>query len=110
MVELNSTIFPFLGPIGTFVNTIKVLVGGVFGIYLIILYLRFREYTVMRKMLTEIRQDLRVIAEKQGIEMEPIKETRIKKLSEHIKDMFARHKEELQQEPEKPAKKGKRHG
>lgn len=109
-MELNSTIFPFLGPIGTFVNTIKVLIGGVFGIYLIILYIRFREYVVMRKTLTEIRQDIRTLAEKQGIKMEPIKETRMKKLSEHIKDMFAREKKELIQEPEEKHRHGKRHG
>jgi len=104
LVELNSTIFPFLGPIGTFVNTIKVLVGGVFGIYLIILYLRFREYVVMRKMLTEIRKDIRALAEKQGIEMEPIKETKMKRLSEHIMEMLGKRHEESPKKPEKKAK------
>ncbi len=94
MVELNSTVFPFLGPIGSFVNTIKVLIGGVFGIYLIILYLRFREYVVMRRMLTDIRNDIRELARNQGVEMAPIKEKNIKRLRHRIKDWFRKKKEE----------------
>jgi hypothetical protein len=86
VVELNSTIFPLWGPIGTFVNAVKVLVGGVFGIYLIILYFRWREYTVMRKMLTAIRRDIRFLAEKQGVHMEPFKTPRIIAIGEHIRE------------------------
>ena len=55
MVDLNATIIPIIGPIGTFINTVKVLVGGVFGIYLIILYIRYKEYTLLRRMYREFR-------------------------------------------------------
>ena len=73
MVELNSTVFPLFGPIGTLVNTVKVLIGGMFGVYLIILYLRWKEYVVMKRMLGEIRQDIRELAVKQGFKMEAVK-------------------------------------
>lgn len=74
MVELNSTIFPLLGPIGTVVNTVKVLIGGAFGVYLIIIYLRWKEYVLMKRMLGEIRSDIRELASKQGVKMEPVKQ------------------------------------
>jgi hypothetical protein len=91
-LELNSTIFPILGPIGTLVNAIKVLVGGVFGIYLIMLYLRWREYVIVRGLLTEIKQDLHTIAAHQGINLEQAGEKKGKK----IMDILA---EKLRQKP-----------
>lgn len=94
MAELNSTLFPFLGEIGTLVNTIKVLVGGVFGIYLIILYLKWREYVVLKKMLTDIRRDLRVMAIKQKIELEPIKEPKLVELKHYIGKIWKQKKQE----------------
>ncbi len=69
MVDINATIFPLWGSIGTLVNTIKVLIGGAFGLYLIILYFRVREYIVVRRLLLNVQQDIRVLADKQGIEL-----------------------------------------
>ncbi len=94
MVELNSTLFPFLGSIDSLVNTIKVLVGGVFGIYLIILYLKWREYVVLKKMLIDIRRDLRVIAGKQKIELEPIKEPPLVELRKWVGAVWKEKKKE----------------
>ena len=94
MVEANSTIIPLLGPLGSLVNTIRVLVGGVFGIYLIILYLKWREYVVLKKMLTDIRKDLRVIAAHQKIEMTPIREQKLVTLGKHIKKVWGDKKKE----------------
>ena len=41
--------------------TISILVGGVFGIYVVLLILRWREYKMMRKIMTEIKNDLKSI-------------------------------------------------
>lgn len=89
MVELNSTIFPILGPIGTFVNTVKVFVGGVFGVYLIILYIRWREYSLLRRMYRELKSDLQAIAEKENVKL-PETESRIKTFGDHLKEKLKR--------------------
>ena len=92
MVELNSTIFPILGPIGTFVNTVKVFVGGVFGVYLIILYIRWQEYRLLRRMYKELKSDIRAIAEKQKVTLEPIKPPVIVAIGHKMKQRFIEKK------------------
>lgn len=95
MVELNTTVFPFLGPIGTFVNTIKVFVGGVFGIYLIILYIRWKEYSLLKKMyreFRELRNETRSIAKKHLIRLEPIEESKLKIIKDNIKKKLEERK------------------
>lgn len=92
MVELNSTIFPILGPIGTFVNTLKVFVGGVFGIYLIILYIRWREYALLRRMYRELKRDISAIAAKQKVELEPIRQHAITTLGQKVRQKLAERK------------------
>jgi hypothetical protein len=92
LVELNSTIFPILGPIGTFVNTLKVFVGGVFGIYLIILYIRWREYALLRKMYRELKRDIRAIAKKQKVELEPVKQHAITTFGQKVRQKLAGRK------------------
>lgn len=71
MVELNQTLFPLLGPIGTVINSLKVLIGGAFGLYLIILYFRVKEYILVRKLLVSLQKDIHTLAEKQGIDIGP---------------------------------------
>jgi hypothetical protein len=88
LVELNSTLFPFLGPIGTFINAVKVFIGGVFGIYLIILYFRVREYLLVKKVLMGIQRDIRTLAEKQGVEMGPLR--KIPTIREFVKHRIRR--------------------
>ena len=46
-------------PIKNIVGILYTLVGGVFGLYLILLFMRFKEYRTLRKILTDIRHDLR---------------------------------------------------
>ncbi|MFH1848683.1 MAG: hypothetical protein ABH879_00690 [archaeon] len=63
-MDVNSTapIFLYLGEkIGFVANIIRILVGGVFGIYVIMLILRWKEYRQMVKLMTEIRDDIRVL-------------------------------------------------
>ena len=46
---------PLLGPIAEIMQTLEVLVGGLFGLYLILLFLRWIEYKKQVKILKEIR-------------------------------------------------------
>jgi uncharacterized membrane protein (DUF106 family) len=89
-LDLNATIFPFLGPVGTFVNTLKVLVGGVFGVYLIMLYLRLREYLFVRKKLEEIHNDLRAIAAHSKVRLPKANENRMAKMKKEIKEALVK--------------------
>ncbi len=63
MVDINATLPPVLDPL---INTIKfltnmlsVFVGGIFGIYLILIFLRWKEARDIRRLLKEIRNDLK---------------------------------------------------
>ncbi|MBW2964204.1 hypothetical protein KY363_01980 [Candidatus Woesearchaeota archaeon] len=93
MVELNQTLFPLLGPIGTVVNTVKVLIGGVFGLYLIILYFRVREYLLLRKMFSVLQKELRMIGDKIGVDLGP---------RTGLPTIIAYIKEKLRQKPTEP--------
>ena len=53
-----------------FMDTLKVLVGGVFGLYLIIILLKWREYKILKATVIGLREDVRFIAKKQGIKFE----------------------------------------
>ena len=78
MADLNATLLPVLDPIHSVLNTVRILVGGVFGIYVIMLYFRWREYAFVRKTLKEIRDHVRALAEKQNIDMEKWKAKKAK--------------------------------
>ncbi|NQU78193.1 hypothetical protein HQ545_00320 [Candidatus Woesearchaeota archaeon] len=85
MTDPNATLFPLLSPISSIISTLKVLVGGVFGLYLIILVLKWREYVVMKHTLGSMQKDIRKIAEAQGVELEPLKEKKIFAIGQKIK-------------------------
>ncbi|MFC1723210.1 hypothetical protein ACFL0V_03650 [Nanoarchaeota archaeon] len=72
-VTLLTEALPDTSPIVSLVKAVSALVGGVFGIYLIMLYLRFREFYVMKTMLKAIREDIRLLAKKQGTPLPPLK-------------------------------------
>jgi uncharacterized membrane protein YgaE (UPF0421/DUF939 family) len=84
LVDINATAIPLIEPIGTIVNTVKVFVGGMFGIYIISVYLRWREYYMMKRILTEIKQNLREIADKQGVTLSESKKTFVHKLKDKL--------------------------
>ena len=70
MVDVNSTIqllAPIIAPIQGLLNILKVTIGGVFGLYVILIYLRWRESRVMNKYLESIVIDLKAITKKMGI-------------------------------------------
>ena len=64
--------------INSVVHWVSGLVGGVFGLYLILLYLRWREYRALTAILREIRSDLRRIGRKSGVKF-PAEKKRVLK-------------------------------
>ncbi len=88
MADLNVTLAT-VHSIGTTVSTIltsvKILVGGVFGLYLIILLVRWHEYSLTKSMLREIDDRLITIEKKLSI---PLKQKRT--VTQEFKS-FAKH-------------------
>ena len=69
---INETVIieaiPFLAPlvenIRALVASLQWMVGGIFGIYMILVYLRWRESRMVGKLLKDIRLELKHINEK----------------------------------------------
>ncbi len=60
-VDINTTLFlidPITSSIQQFVHTLEILVGGVFGIYLIIVILKWIEERRMKKIFTMMHNEL----------------------------------------------------
>jgi hypothetical protein len=70
MDEINETValasIPILAAlvdkIRMFIESVQWLVGGMFGLYLILLFLKWREARMVGKILKEIRDDIKVLA------------------------------------------------
>jgi len=64
-MDVNSTIPAILEPLAqtiqSFVNVVQFLVGGIFGLYLIFLILRWREARELRKLMQEVRDELKCL-------------------------------------------------
>lgn len=65
MVDINSTLPPLFEPvvetIQGFVNIVQVLVGGIFGLYLILVILRWREARQLKKVMKEVKDELKLL-------------------------------------------------
>ena len=65
---VNETIIPMLEPIsnilGTVMNTLKFLVGGVFGLYFIFVLYKLYDMRQQKKIIKEIRNDMAWIKRK----------------------------------------------
>ena len=64
MVDINSTLVPLVeSPVvqglGKIFGTISVIVGGIFGLYLILVFLRWKEARDTKKLLIEIRDEIK---------------------------------------------------
>lgn len=61
-MDINTTL-PLVGPIADTVTnmwqTLQVLVGGIFGLYIVIILLRIYEYKNISKTLKEIKEDIK---------------------------------------------------
>ena len=64
MADVNTTLIPFAGPIASIMGTLKVLVGGVFGLYVILFIVKVREYVMLRTNLKRIRIELDALSAK----------------------------------------------
>jgi hypothetical protein len=82
---LNETLIPIANQVDIFLNTFKVLVGGVFGLYLIILYIRWREFKMFKHKLKELDSNIRLIAAKQKVELPPPRRTHLENFWEQLK-------------------------
>ena len=60
---MNDTILAALGPVGQSIewvlNYLKVLVGGVFGLYVIFTIFKIRETIVLKKILKQMTKDMK---------------------------------------------------
>ena len=67
MIDINATV-PFLGPISStvqqIVNAISILVGGIFGIYLITLVVRLIFFRKIYSSFEEIKNSLKKMEDK----------------------------------------------
>jgi len=68
-----------IGAIPSLVNTIKALVGGLFGLYVILVILRWYESKRLVSIMKDIRHDLREMSKQQGMMLKE-RETIIRKL------------------------------
>ena len=58
MTDFNASLLPFAEPVANIMGTLKVLVGGVFGLYVILFVIKLREYFVLKKGLKDIKIEL----------------------------------------------------
>jgi hypothetical protein len=62
--DINQTL-PFIDPlartIGSLVDTVKVLVGGLFGVYLIMAFLQWKNYRLLTRTMMEVRNELHAL-------------------------------------------------
>ena len=81
MVIENAT--AAVGAIPSLMNWVQALVGGIFGLYLILVILRIYETKRLLKVMRDIRYDVRKVAEKIGVK--ETSESKKSKIVEKIK-------------------------
>lgn len=61
-MDINSTLpdvlLPLVDTVNYFVNIVQVLVGGLFGLYVILIILRWREARQTKKLMKDIRDEV----------------------------------------------------
>ena len=63
IIEAVPALTPLFETVRSIINSLQWLVGGVFGLYIILIFLRWRESRIVAKILTEIRDDLKKLAD-----------------------------------------------
>ncbi|MEE9525727.1 MAG: hypothetical protein V3V78_03935 [Candidatus Woesearchaeota archaeon] len=63
---LNETAIPLLGPIAKFFTILQGFIGGLFGLYLILVILKWKESKNLLKIMRHIRKEVEEINEKLG--------------------------------------------
>ncbi|MBW3015882.1 hypothetical protein KY330_05660 [Candidatus Woesearchaeota archaeon] len=91
---LNETIAfvePLATSIGVFVETVKYMVGGIFGLYLILIYLRWKEARNVARLLKDIRHDIRALNRRMKVREEHY----ISEPSSSVSKAYSKIKEKL---------------
>ena len=61
-MDINTTVIPVVDPllhtVKYFVNFVQILVGGIFGLYLILVILRWHEARTLKKLMQDVRDEL----------------------------------------------------
>ncbi len=67
---------PLLGPLARIVETLSVLVGGIFGLYLILVIFRIIEYRKFKKLLKSMKVDIEAMSKKLDSARKQLKTTK----------------------------------
>ncbi len=64
MVDINSTLEPIIqSPVveilGKIFGAVSIAIGGIFGLYLILIFLRWKESRDLKRILLDIRKDIK---------------------------------------------------
>lgn len=64
MVDVNSTLVPIVeSPViqglGRILGTVSIAIGGIFGLYLVLIFLRWKEARDLKRILYDIRSDIK---------------------------------------------------
>lgn len=66
-MDLNDSILYFIEPLVTstqsLVGFIKIIFGGIFGLYIVLVILRWHEFRMLRHVTSEIREEVKIIKE-----------------------------------------------
>lgn len=85
MPDINSTVQalePILGPLNQFIGIIQYLVGGIFGLYLILVVLRWYESRRLVRLMKDVRIELEKLNKHFGVK--PGKESKIVKAEKKL--------------------------
>ena len=63
ILEAVPALTPLFETVRSIIQSLQWLVGGIFGLYLILIFLRWRESRMVAKILKEIRDDLKQLAD-----------------------------------------------
>jgi len=63
LINAIPALTPLFESIRAIIASLQWLVGGIFGLYLILIFLRWRESRVVARVLKEIRDDIRELSE-----------------------------------------------
>ncbi len=90
MADINTSmeiLGPIIGPLTRFIDIIQYIVGGIFGIYLILVILRWYESRKLVRLMTDVKQELKSLNKHLGVKTRKQKTTSIRKIRKTIKNL-----------------------
>ncbi len=88
VAELNTTIGllePIIGPITQLVDIVQYIVGGIFGLYLILVILRWHESRRLANLMRDVKAELKALNKHFGVK---VKKTKTQKEISKLKRFF----------------------